>query len=201
MNTPEAPIAAAPVPALACSECGAALKPNPRRKGTLCRPCAARAMAISPDKREKCRIAMNRRFQEPGYKQLHVARCTAGTRRALQEDPEFRAMRAEQGRRVGLLGLGKEKNAAGSPARVKAGRKRTETMMAWCPALYRDEYRRLVRTKLIRAPEARQIVEEQIAADIAAMRKGQLPPARFMAVREAARWIRERADTAGRKAQ
>lgn len=153
--------------ALICSDCGKPLNPNPRRLGTRCKPCGARAMAQSPDRREKCRIAMKRRFDEPGYKQQHVARCTAGTRRALKDNPEFRAMRAEQGRRVGLLGLGKEKNAAGSPARVTAGRKRTETVLAWCPVEYRDEYRRLVRTKLIRAPEARRMVEDMIAADLA----------------------------------
>lgn len=152
-------------PASICSDCGTPLNPNPRRLGTRCKPCGARAMARSPDKREKCRVAMKRRFDEPGYHSQHVARCTAGTREALKR-PEFRAMRQEQGRRVGLLGLGKEKNAAGSPARVKAGLKRTETVMAWCPLEYRAEYRRLIRTKLVRAPEARRMVEDMIARDL-----------------------------------
>jgi DNA-directed RNA polymerase subunit RPC12/RpoP len=153
--------------ALICSDCGKPLKPNRRRLGTRCKPCGARAMAQSPEKREKCRIAMKRRFDEPGYRQQHVSRCTAGTRRALKDNPEFRAMRAEQGRRVGLSRTGHSANKAGHPSRVAAGIKRSATVLAWCPVEYRDEYRRLVRTKLIRAPEARRMVEHMIAADLA----------------------------------
>ena len=43
------------------------------------------------------------------------------------------------------------------------------------------------------AAQAREIIEQQIAADIQALRTGTLPAGQFMAVRAAARWIRERA--------
>lgn len=168
--------------ALACSDCAQPLKPNPRRLGTRCKQCNARNMARSPDKREKCRIAMKRRFDEPGYKQQHVARCTAGTREALKR-PEFLAMRQEQGRRVGLSRTGQSANKAGHPSRIAAGKKRSETVMAWCPLEYRAEYRRLIRTKLIRAPEARRMVEDMIQHDLDRYAAtGVLPQAQRLAV-------------------
>lgn len=36
--------------------------------------------------------------------------------------------------------------------------------MAWCPPEYRDEYRRLTRSKMLPAAEARTIIEGLIAA-------------------------------------
>lgn len=43
---------------------------------------------------------------------------------------------------------------------VRASRSR----MAWCPPEYRDEYRRLTRSKMLPAAEARTIIEGLIAA-------------------------------------
>jgi len=149
-----------------CSDCGTALKPNPRRLGTRCKPCGARHMAQSPEKREKCRVAMKRHFDEPGYYRLHCQRVGSGIRDALKDPSRMEDLR-ERGRRCGLLRLGMTRHGAGSEPRVIAGRKRSETVLSWCPVEYRDEYRRLVRTKLIRAPEARRMVEDMIAADLA----------------------------------
>jgi hypothetical protein len=150
----------------ACSDCDAELKPNPRRLGTRCRRCNARQMATSPEKRAKCRATMKRLFEDPMYRARHRQRTLEGNRRAM-EKPEVAALRREQGRRVGLLRLGASRLPAGSPPRVQAGRKRTETVLAWCPLEYRDEYRRLRCSKLIRAPEARRMIEAMIARDVA----------------------------------
>lgn len=148
-----------------CPDCGTPLKPNPRRLGIRCKPCGARHMARSPDKREKCRAAMKRHFADPAYRAAHRKRTGDGTRRALEDPARLEELR-ERGRRCGLLRLGHNRHGAGSPERVAAGRKRSETLFAWCPPEYRGEYQRLVKTKLVRAPEARRMVEDMIAADL-----------------------------------
>lgn len=169
------PCGPASAPALACSDCGVPLKPNPRRKGTRCKPCSARAMATSAEKREKCRVAMKRHFAEPGFYQQHCQRIGQGIRAALK-DPERLEDLRERGRRCGLLRLGMSRHGAGSEPRVRAGQRRSATVLAWCPIEYRDAYLHLVRSKLVRAPEARRIIEDQIAADLERyMRTGVLP--------------------------
>jgi len=151
--------------ALACSDCGAPLKPSKRRKGARCRRCTARAMAVSQEKRAKCRATMLRLFDDPMFRAAHQRRTLEGNRRAMLK-PEVAALRREQGRRVGSLRLGASRLPAGSPPRVEAGRKRTETVLGWCPLEYRDHYRWLRCTKLIRAPEARRIIEDLIRRDL-----------------------------------
>lgn len=48
--------------------------------------------------------------------------------------------------------------------------------LAWCPLEYRDEYRRLTRVKHYFASQARQLVEDMIAADLRRhQRTGALP--------------------------
>lgn len=164
-----------------CSDCGTALRPNNRRKGTRCKRCAASAMARSPEKRAKCREAMLRHFVDPHFHAAHCARIGEGIRRSLQ-DPERLADLRERGRKCGLLRMGINTYGAGSEPRLAAGRRRHDTVMAWCPIEYRAEYRRLVSTKLIRAPEARRMIEEMVAADLAkALSTGVLPQANRIA--------------------
>lgn len=38
--------------------------------------------------------------------------------------------------------------------------------LAWCPIEYRDEYRRLTRSKMLPAAEARKAIKDMIAADV-----------------------------------
>lgn len=161
--------------ALVCADCGVALNPNPRRKGVRCRKCTARVLGASAERREKSRAAMLRHFADPMYHHAHCQRIGEGIRRALQ-DPERLADLRARGRRVGLMRLGASTFGPGTEPRVQAGRKRTATVMAWCPIEYRAEYRRLVSTKLVRAPEARRMVEDMIEADLRrAHTTGQLP--------------------------
>lgn len=164
-----------------CTECGAALAPNKRRLGTRCKPCTARAIGSDQAKREKCRAAMLRHFDDPNYQALHRRRTGDGIRRAL-ENPDHMAALRERGRRCGLLHLGASQNGPGTAPRMAAGRQRHETVMAWCPIEYRGEYRRLTRSKLIPAPEARRMIEDMIAADLArALATGVLPQAARLA--------------------
>lgn len=148
-----------------CSDCQRPLPHNPRRKGTRCRRCFARHIARSEAKREACRRAMKERFEDPGYCALHLARTKDGLRKSMK-DPEFVAMRREQGRRCGLLRSGQNRYGPGTPQRLAAGRSRRETVLGWCPVEYRAEYQRLIRSKQIRAPEARRMIEAMIVADL-----------------------------------
>lgn len=152
-------------PPLTCTDCGVALKPNKRRKGTRCKLCCARALGKSEDRREKCRAAMKRLFARPGYYENHCDRTARGIRAALQ-CPDRMADLRERGRRCGKLRLGQTRHGPGSPSRVAAGRRRSETVLAWCPMEYRDDYRRLKEVDLISAPEARRMIEAQIARDL-----------------------------------
>jgi DNA-directed RNA polymerase subunit RPC12/RpoP len=169
-------------PALACTDCGKGLRRDPRRKGQRCQRCNARAMSQSAEKREKCRAAMLRRFEDPNYAARHRDRCTAGQQAALAAKPELRALRVELGRRVGRLGMGQTQKGAGSPERVAAGRKRSETVLGWCPVEYRDAYRRLRRHCQMSAAEARAMIEQQIEKDRAEyLRTGRLPQSERLA--------------------
>ncbi len=165
---------------LNCSDCGTPLKPNPRRLGTRCKPCGARVVAQSPDKREKCRVAMKRRFEDAAFHGLHNERIGAGIRRSLQDPARLEAMRAS-GRKCGLLNLGHNRHGPGSPERIAAGRKRTETVLGWCPLEYRTDYFNLIHTKHVRAPEARRMVEDMMARDhVRFIRTGKLPQSQRM---------------------
>lgn len=48
------------------------------------------------------------------------------------------------------------------------GRKRTDTVLGWCPPEYRDEYRALVRSRSFNAAEAKAAILDQIRKDRAA---------------------------------
>jgi DNA-directed RNA polymerase subunit RPC12/RpoP len=168
--------------ALSCIDCDKVLRHDPRRKGQRCQRCNARAMSQSPDKREKCRAAMKRRFDDPNYAAQHRAHCIAGQQAALTAKPGLRALRIELGRRVGSLGMGHTRKAAGSPERIAAGRKRSETVLGWCPVEYRPEYRWLRRQCQMTAAEARATVEQQIEKDRAEyLRTGRLPQSERLA--------------------
>lgn len=141
----------------ACSDCGRALPHNPRRKGTRCRPCTARAIAISPEHRAACSRAMSRRWGNPNDAAVLSRAISAGI------SPEERARRAARGR----ICCNARAAAAGSEARRRAAFSLSQTRMGWCPVEYRDDYRRLRANGGFRAPEARRIIEQQIARDAA----------------------------------
>lgn len=171
-----------------CSDCGTGLRPSTRRKGTRCKSCATRAIMRDPATRAKVSAAMRRKWADPEQRAARVAIMTEVNRR-----PEMIAQRRALGKALNNITRFARPLPAGHPARVQAGRTLTERRLAWCPPGYRPDYARLKEIDGFRAKDARAIIEGQIAADLAAMRKGTLPPGRLIMVREAARWIRERA--------
>lgn len=169
-----------------CTDCGRALAHNPRRKGTRCQPCAARAFATSPEKRQKASEAMRRRFDDPAFRARQVRSMCAGLQRALNDDPTMRERLREHGRRIGADNKGNIIRPAGSLQRQKAARAQLEFYLSWCPLEYRDDYRRLVKSYGIKAAEARRMTEELIAADTARYHAtGELPHATRLAAERA----------------
>lgn len=149
-----------------CSNaCGRSYEPFKGRKTTLCYPCSLSANGRNPKKNEKNRAAMLRRLADPAIRAETLRIAQEGRRRKLAEDPEFRARWQEMGRALGKSNAMHNKHPKGSPARMKAAATRTETMLGWCPHEYRDEYRRLIHSKRLRAADARAVIEAQIKDD------------------------------------
>ena len=139
-----------------CTDCGQRLHRNPRRLGTRCKPCNARAIATSPQHREAVSRAMSRRWADPSEAFRLGRAISAGI------GPEERASRRERGK----IGCNARAAAAGSEARAKAGRSLSRTRLGWLPVEYRDEYFHLRNNHKYRAHEARQIIEGQIKRDL-----------------------------------
>lgn len=75
---------------------------------------------------------------------------------------------------------------AGSKARIDAANLRWARAMAWCPLEYRADYFRFRVSKRMLAADARALVEELIATDLARYAKtGQLQQAKRLRTREA----------------
>jgi hypothetical protein len=77
--------------------------------------------------------------------------------------PERLAFLREQMKWVQPLSQTPEVLAKTDPA--AKGRKRTETVLGWCPPAYREEYRRLIRSRNVNAAEARKVILDQIRND------------------------------------
>lgn len=146
-----------------CTSCGKALSPNPRRTGTRCRGCNARALSADPAVLAKRSASVSRVMRDPAYRRRIGAAISAAWARRLQ-DPEKRAAAAEMGRRLQT-----------PENRIKGDRARSQALMGWCPAGYRDEYFRLIRLGF-RAAEARRIVKDQVRAERARKEAATPPP-------------------------
>lgn len=140
----------------ACTDCAKALGHNPRRKGTRCKPCNARAIATSPTHREAVSRAMSRRWADPNE--------ATRLARAISEGitPEERARR----RLRGTICCNARAAASGSEARAKAGRTLSQTKLGWLPMEYRAEYFHLRSNHKCSAADARRIIEDQIERDL-----------------------------------
>lgn len=141
---------------LSCTECGTALPRNPRRKGTRCKSCASRARVQSEAHRAAASRAMTRRWADPEQAAALARAISSGI---TDEEKERRRQR-------GKICCNCRAAAAGSEARQRAGRSLSQTRLGWCPPEYREEYFWLRRNYKMRAPEARAIIEGQMARDV-----------------------------------
>jgi len=150
-----------------CTECGKKL--HPHNKTGLCRYHHGQI-----------------RNRDPEYR----ATIVASRKRKLAQDPEAMARQRaifEQNRnapgarekrlanlvdsRPRALAAARAVNVAGSEGRVNAGRRRTATVLAWCPPQLRDDYRALNRMTGVSAADARRMIEEQNEMELARWRR------------------------------
>jgi hypothetical protein len=150
-----------------CSDCGTRISPQ-SVKGR-CRRCAIAVMNADPAYCARRAEANRRKANDPAYR-VKLLRNLAEANRAWRQTPEGKETLRELGRKAIARTMEpgmREKWAAG---RAGAGRKRHETVMAWCPPEYRAEYSRLVRTK-VKAAVAKErilsIVEQDKCARLA----------------------------------
>lgn len=135
-----------------CSDC-----PSPISRGSKtgrCNPCALRHRNADPVFQAKRIAAIRKSYREPA-KRAAAAKRIYAFHQAARRDP---AKRERLDRNIWIA-----RERLTDPAvlakmesrRAHAGRKRTETCLAWCPPELRDEYRHLVRSKRLPAAEAK----------------------------------------------
>lgn len=147
-----------------CQTCGVQLGRN-NRSG-YCKRHVSAAMAQNPAWREAQREGAKRALLANPTR-LDALRARV---RARNTSSEHRAWAADRARQIGLAEIGR--TTAHTPEAVaKRSASCTATKLAWCPPHLREDYRRLIRTKHIRAAEAREIILAQEQAEIAAMRR------------------------------
>lgn len=170
-----------------CSHCPATFVRRRDRKGTRCKACTARANSRAATSRAKRGATMRAIWADPDSRAARVETMTIANR-----EPGKVANLREVGKRLNNVARFAHPLPAGHPARVAAGRTRTEQRLGWCPPSYRDDYRALVDKRGFTAAEARGVIESQIGADLKALRLGTIPPGRMMLVRAVMRWMRDR---------
>lgn len=131
-----------------CSRCPAAI--GPRNKTGLCRRCGVRRSLEDPLKLQRVRETL---------------RCNSAT-------PQATAARRAAAIRDRVWEKGIAACPAGCPARIRAGRRQSDTKLAAIPRELRADYRRLMFTSKLPATEARRVILDQHEHDMAAFRRG-----------------------------
>ncbi len=128
----------------------------------LCKPC--NAARLGRDRAARAKAAATNRARSATPEGRAKARDTALRAMVTRKSRPgaIEALRAS-GRRLGLSRVGNAACPAGSEVRRNAGRKSSETKMAWCPPEFRETYQWLRQTKQMRAPEARAVIEQEIS--------------------------------------
>jgi hypothetical protein len=156
-------------------------------------------MATQPRTCADCSVALGRANQSGRCRRCLIlnlakdpafqARRQAGIRRAFQANPERREEYAARARAIHKLPQAIEarrrgaierriwergnaaQGPAGSPARVRAGKKGSAAKLAWCPPHLREHYRYLVYSQHVKAAEARALILEQHEAEMRRWRR------------------------------
>lgn len=147
----------------------------------LCRSCVAVRLNADPEVAARRREGMRRHWADPTN--LAAARARAAEMGRNLPEAE-RQRRRERGRMLSSTVLRQANAAMTAETRAENGRKRSDTVLAWCPPEWRDKYRDL-KTRGRKAAEAKRIVLDLIAGRPApvlyAKQKAKLawcPPAR-----------------------
>lgn len=139
-----------------CTECGGRLS---RRNTTgQCKRCRPAIMARDPEIHRRQIEGIRRKLADPEYRAEHIARCIRNGRSLT---PEQRDRKREHGRRRAPLLIEAARHIT-PEQRAENGRKRTETVLAWCPPEWRDRYRDLKKRGRT-AAQAKAVVLDLIA--------------------------------------
>lgn len=136
---------------MTCTDCGGAL--GPRNRSGFCRSCRTKRLNADPALQARRRDGLRAKFADPTFFAQHVARCAENTRNI---SDEARERRRAHGRRMAAT-LQASVAAFTPELRAENGRKRSDTVLAWCPPEWRDKYRDL-KKRGRRAAEAKAIV-------------------------------------------
>lgn len=127
-----------------------------RNRSGYCRSHVSAVLAADPAHRERQRAGIKRKIAaDPTY--LDGLRRRA---RTLSDDPAINAARSRRFTEGRYWEAG-TKAARDPDVRAKAGRAASATKLSWCPAHLRPHYRFLVRTKRMKAADAREIIVDQ----------------------------------------
>jgi len=143
---------------MTCSDCDAPI--TVQSKTGRCRPCAMARMGETYTT-ERRRAAIQKRLSDPiqmKRQQQQIVQAGAEARK----DPAFMARLSEIGRENMKAAFTPEARAKWRASRPRANRKRSDTMLAWCPPRLRDEYRKLLKRGNMRAATARAAIEVKI---------------------------------------
>jgi hypothetical protein len=146
--------------ALTCRDCSAPI--TRQSKTGRCRACAFAVTTAAPEFEAKRVAGIRALHLDPTFR-ARKARAIHAAHMAARLDPEKRA-RLNRNIFVARARLSDpDVRARMLAARPAAGRKRTATVMSWCPSARWGEYRRLVRSKRLLAAEARRVIEDTLS--------------------------------------
>lgn len=123
-----------------------------------CKPCFVAAMNTDPERARRAAEGQRRRIAtDPAYRAMKARVAIANRAKSLL-NPEIMARARQLGHESMWQLFTPEAQARRAAC---SGRKR----LAWLPDIYRADYRRMIQNMKMKAPEARRIIEDQIAAD------------------------------------
>jgi hypothetical protein len=143
-----------------CSDCPKQIRP--RNASGRCRACFNRNAARDPAWRAKQRAGVKAKFADPKKRAAHIAMAKRNLARWRETD-EGKARLKELGRNAYRHSQTPEARQRWQAGRAAAGRKRSDTVLAWCPPDRREEYRHLLYVKRLPAAEARAMIEADLS--------------------------------------
>lgn len=138
-----------------CSDCGKGI--TAKNLSGVCRSCRLKANNADPAFHARRVAGIRKRYEDPAARakaarEIHARHLNARKRPEVSARLEINLAKA----RARLNDPDARANFLAS--RPAAGRKRSATLIAWCPEEYRGEYRRLVRSKRMHAKDAKALI-------------------------------------------
>lgn len=126
-----------------------------------CRPCAAASIMLNPANRERQKAGLREFFGDPERSAKHIAAACRNVEE-YRSRPGVAEHLRERMKGVHVLSQTPEVQEKLRASAAARGRKRTATVLPWCPPEYLDDYRVMVRKSGYTAQEARAIIEQQM---------------------------------------